>query len=368
MPVVAHAAATAAVQDHHAAWLDPIADRLDEGYGADAADLVPRLGAADLFRAGVPVALGGTGGDVTDAIAAIAAVSARSLTAGFVFWGQRTFIEYLLQTPNTALRERLLPDLLAGRLAGATGLSNAMKFLSGLEELQVVAARDSGGFRLQGRLPWVTNLRPGNFQVAAAVAHADLPGAFVAALPHDAPGLTRSPDLGLMAMRGSATAALRIDDVRIGPEHVLHWEAARWLPQVRPAFLGLQCAMSIGLARRTLDEAKAQAGAARHVLRDSIADLEGHLAARESALADGVRRGVFQATAAALFEIRIALADIAAEAAGLELQASGGRAYLSPQGDDFARRWREVAFLPLVTPSLVQLKAALAAHQQAQAA
>jgi hypothetical protein len=41
---------------------------------------------------------------------------------------------------------------------------------------------------------------------------------------------------------------------------------------------------------------------------------------------------------------------------------------LSPQGDDFARRWREVAFLPLVTPSLVQLKAALAAHQQAQAA
>src|SRR6185437_11535860 len=155
MPVVAHSAATAAVQDHHAAWLDPIADRLDEGYGADAADLVPRLGAADLFRAGVPVALGGTGGDVTDAIAAIAAVS-----AGFVFWGQRTFIEYLLQTPNTALRERLLPDLVAGRLAGATGLSNAMKFLSGLEELQVVAARDSGGFRLQGRLPWVTNLRP----------------------------------------------------------------------------------------------------------------------------------------------------------------------------------------------------------------
>jgi hypothetical protein len=68
-------------------------------------------------------AAGGSGGDVADAVEAIAAVSAlRSLAAGFVFWGQRTFIEYLLAEPErAALREKLLPDLIAGRTSGRDG-------------------------------------------------------------------------------------------------------------------------------------------------------------------------------------------------------------------------------------------------------
>jgi hypothetical protein len=48
----------------------------------------------------VPAAQGGSGGTTADAIEAIAAVAERSLTAAFVFWGQRTFIEYLLHSPN----------------------------------------------------------------------------------------------------------------------------------------------------------------------------------------------------------------------------------------------------------------------------
>ena len=39
-----------------------------------------------------------------------------------------------------------------------------------------------------------------------------------------------------------------------------------------------------------------------------------------------------------------------------ELSASGGRAYLSQPGEGFQRRLRESAFIPVVTPSLVQLK------------
>ena len=195
------------------------------------------------------------------------------------------------------------------------------------------------------------------------MAHADGSGAFVASLPHDAPGLTRSPDLDLMAMRGSDTAAIDLAGVRIGAADILHPHAASWLPQVRPAFLGMQCGMSIGLARRALAEAAGRAGSARQVLRDPLAAASSQLAALEAALRDGLRRDAFHAAPAALFELRIALAGVAAEAVALELQASGGRAYLSPFGDGFARRWKEAAFLPVVTPSLVQLKAALAAQQ-----
>ena len=54
-----------------------------------------------------------------------------------------------------------------------------------------------------------------------------------------------------------------------------------------------------------------------------------------------------------------ALAESAANAVQLELQSSGGKAYLTEHGSGFARRWRESAFVPIVTPSLVQLRAEL---------
>jgi hypothetical protein len=62
-------------------WLDSAADGLDTGT-IDPAILLPKLTAAGLAQVGVPLQFGGSGGNVTDAIAAIAAVSERSLAAG----------------------------------------------------------------------------------------------------------------------------------------------------------------------------------------------------------------------------------------------------------------------------------------------
>ncbi|MNG16408.1 hypothetical protein D3C84_1003210 [compost metagenome] len=73
----------------------------------------------------------------------------------------------------------------------------------------------------------------------------------------------------------------------------------------------------------------------------------------------GLLEGRFLTQPAALFKLRITLAETAADAVQLELQASGGKAYLSAYGAGFARRWRESAFVPIVTPSLVQLRAEL---------
>ncbi|HRO57953.1 MAG TPA: acyl-CoA dehydrogenase, partial [Burkholderiaceae bacterium] len=118
---------------------------------------------------GVPVESGGTGGDVCDAIDAIAALAEHSLTGAFVLWAQRAFVEYVLASPNQALRDRWLGPVLDGTVAGATGLSNAMKFLAGVESLQIEAFDTPKGWRLDGRMPWVTNLRRPNFVVAAAI-------------------------------------------------------------------------------------------------------------------------------------------------------------------------------------------------------
>src|SRR5690606_42140033 len=102
-------------------WLDANAEAIDLGQ-CDPHLVLGHIAESPLLRVGIDPALGGSGGQITDAVEAIAAIASRSLAAAFVCWGQRAFIEYLLQSPNLALRERLLADLLKGELAGATGL------------------------------------------------------------------------------------------------------------------------------------------------------------------------------------------------------------------------------------------------------
>lgn len=348
------------------AWLSAHALALDEGR-TQTEGVLPALADADLFRIGVPREWGGVGGDVRDALQAIAGVSEHSLAAGFMFWGHRAFIEYLLQSANSGLRERWLPALLAGRQAGATGLSNAMKFLSGIEALQLRAQAHGDGWRLDGALPWATNLRTGRFIVAAAIER-EGGTPFVAALPSDRAGLIRSDDLDLIAMRGSDTASLKVEALSIDASDLIADNARDYLPRVRPAFLGLQCGLSIGLARASLAAAQALGGSSRAVMQQPMDEVRASLEQTVSALHEGLSDQRFVAQAAGLFRLRIRLADIVQQAVSLELQASGGRAYHRDQPLGFARRWREAAFIPIVTPSLTQLQGELIKHAALAAA
>ena len=345
-------------------WLAASAESIDLGE-VPAGAILPRLAEAGLPRLGVPRDFGGTGGDAIYAVDAVAAVARESLAAAFMLWGHRCYVEFLVQTPNEALRERQLPDILSGKVAGAAGLSNAMKFLAGLEPLQVTARGEGEGLRIDGKLPWVTNLRPNGFHVATAADRAEGGPTIIVALSHDDPGLTRSEDLALMGMRSSDTAAIRLEGVRIPCDRILSENAQAWLPGVRPLFIALQCGMAIGLAARALDEADACTGPGRAILSGDLSDLRARLGDIHAEIAAGLRSTVFVARPERLFELRIALADIVTKAVMLELQAGGGRSYLREPGRDFARRLREAAFVPIITPSVVQLRSVLTTAKQA---
>ncbi|RQZ95992.1 acyl-CoA dehydrogenase family protein [Burkholderia cepacia] len=348
------------------AWLEANADALDVD-PSRAADILPQLVRARTVAVGVPEVMGGTGGTIADAIDTVAAVAQRSLTAAFVLWGHRTFIEYVLQSDNDALRARWLTPLLDGEVAGATGLSNAMKYLSDIEPLQMHAARSGDAFVLNGSLPWITNLRREGFIAAAAFDHDDGTPPSVFAIPHDARGVERSDDLDLIGLRASNTAALRVSDTVLDESYRLAADAPAWLARVRPAFLGLQCGMSIGLARRALLATLDASAPSRASLGAEIRELETTLADQAAQLKRGVLDGTFFRSPATMFELRIALVETVSQAVSLEVQATGGRGYLRGQSGS-ARRVREASFIPIVTPSLVQLKSQLARHRRAAAA
>lgn len=345
-------------------WLDASAEGIDLGE-IPAETVLPHLAAAGLTRVAVPEALGGVGGEAADAVQAVAEVAKHSLAAAFMLWGHRSYVEFLLRTPNAALRDRQLPEILSGERAGASALSNVMKHLAGLEKLQVTARAKGNDIVINGKLPWVTNLRKEGFWVATAADPVEGGPTMVVSLAHDDPGLVRSDDLSLMGLRSSDTAAVTLTEVRISRDRIIARDAQGWLPGVRPVFIALQCGMAIGLARRSLAEARKCGGAGRAILGPSMEQTTHQLVRAEAQLVAGLRSGSLATNPASLFELRIELAELAQAAVSLELQAGGGRNFLRAAGSGFTRRWREAAFIPLITPSIVQLRAVLAANRQA---
>jgi alkylation response protein AidB-like acyl-CoA dehydrogenase len=262
------------------------------------------------------------------AVDVVAGLAERSLAAAFVFWAHRAFMACVLASPNRELVRRLMPDLLHGRLAGAPGLSNAMKFLGGLDRLRVTGVPAPDGVRRNGAVPWATILRGQGFVAAIAAGDEDGDNPSVYALPHDARGVRREPDLDLLALRGTNTAALRLDDVALDASWQLHPQARVFLPAVRPAFVGLQCGLGLGLARAALRAAHAALDGGPSVLSGEIDALAADVAAYRQTLWAGLDDGTLRERPRELLALRLRMVALAADAVALELQALGGRALL----------------------------------------
>ena len=346
------------------AWLDEHADDLDTNT-LQADELPARLAQAGLFTVAVPESEGGDGRALSAAVDVVAVLAEHSLSASFVYWAQRAFIACLLASPNRDLVQRLMPDLMQGRLAGAPGLSNAMKFLGGLDRLRIMGTPTPGGMRLSGSVPWATNLRRQGFVAVVAAADEEGDNPAVLAIPHDARGVHRDPDLDLLALRGTNTAALRLDDVALDASWQIHPQARIFLPAIRPAFVGLQCGLGIGLARAALRAARGALDGRSPVLSGEIDALDADIAAYRQALGAGLDDGSLRERPRDLLALRLRMTELASDAVALELQALGGRALLRAGNGGYARRAREAAFLAVVTPTVVQLKGDLARLAQA---
>ncbi|MDD0824110.1 acyl-CoA/acyl-ACP dehydrogenase [Mannheimia sp. AT1] len=340
-------------------WLQANAESLDQSN--ERADLlISKIAAENLFKVGVPTALGGNGGNLVDAIKAIAELGNLSLSAAFVSWGHRTFIEHIIASKNPVPRDTYLADLLQGTLTAGTGLSNAMKFLSGIEELNVSIREENGKRYLNGRLPWVTNLRAERFVASFVAGFEDERNPIVIAIPSTAEGLTRTKELEFIALQGTNTTALVFEDVELKDEWILSDNAPEFLAETRPAFLGLQFGLPFGLVEKSLSEIE-KTLSFRSILAPEWQAQVDALNDIKTRLFNGLNEeGYFVKHPKELFKVRIEIVDVVAQTILLELQASGGRGYLKYDTSGFSRRWKEAAFLPVVTPSAVQLRLVLA--------
>jgi alkylation response protein AidB-like acyl-CoA dehydrogenase len=311
------------------------------------------LGAAGAFgrhvtAAGLPAAVS----DMSD-------IGAVCGSTAFCVWCQDALVWYLAATDNTDARAKFLPALAAGAQLGGTGLSNPMKTFSGLDTLALTGARVAGGWRVTGKLPWVSNLGPDH--VFASIFEAD--GKRVMAVFDCAQeGLKLAHGGTFIALEGTRTYAVLMRDVFVPDAHVLSEDAGAFVPKIRQGFVLLQMGMALGAARSAAAQMRQDGARVRLVAHlpldaDALEARADALQARTAARAGGALEPSREAFLETL-RLRLAGSELALEAAQANLIAHGARGYLA--GSRPALLQREAHFVAIVSPSIKHILTELA--------
>lgn len=340
--------------------LRPLVRQIDED-GLYPEAVLRSLGEAGAF-AHHAIASGDRGPGLAGAVDAMTEVSSSCITTGFCLWCQDALVWYLAQADNPAPRERYLAEVASGRQLGGTGLSNPMKALSGIEPLALKGRKVAGGYRVTGRLPFVSNVQDGHLFAGVFALEDETDRRVMAVFRAGSDAVALAQNAHFVALEGSATCTVLIRDAFVSDDDVLSHDAAKFIPRIRKGFVLLQAGMGLGAAR----------GAATSMLADGPGRrLAAHLPlgpdeidARADILTERVRALAHdpQPTDRAAFldvlQTRLDISWLALEASQSAVLQAGARGYLA--GAEAARRQREAQFVAIVTPSVKHILKELA--------
>lgn len=341
--------------------LQTVSDRAqDIDSGTDTVrDLFPVLADACLVDLGAPC---NANGELVHQAAVLHDLAERSLSVAFALWGHRMTIEYLTLTGGS-FAEPLLQLLRAGTVPGVSAMAPGFKNFVGAGDLGLSLQRDARGrLLLSGRLDWASNLYSDAVVVASANGpnqNTDISGArqkVIVAFRVDAPEVTVGPDLNLLALRGTASTFVEIEDLVLAEEQILTDHFETFIRQARPTLSILQASFCLGLATASYRQVSQNVTGVNEVFNPQVDSLGDQLAKTKQQLAELARR---VATGSVLrpqqlLSTRLEAGSLATELTTLELKTAGGKGYVTTS--DTNRRYREASFIPIQAPSEAQLK------------
>ncbi|MGW2744615.1 acyl-CoA dehydrogenase family protein [Streptomyces sp. NPDC001450] len=188
-----------------------------------------------------------------------------------------TLASYALAAYGTKQQQvEHLPAMLGGGLLGAYCLSEPSSG-SDAASLRTKAVRDGDGWVITGTKAWITHGGIADFYTVMARTGEDGPRGITAFLvPGDAEGLSGAAPEKKMGMKGSPTAQVHFDGVRVSDDRRIGEEGQGFsiaLSALDSGRLGI-AACAIGVAQAALDEAVGYATGRRQFGRP-IADFQG---------------------------------------------------------------------------------------------
>jgi hypothetical protein len=316
------------------------------------------LGRAGLLGLPYPQRWGGAGVGYPDYLQVLEILSRRWLTVALGV-SVHTLSCHALATAGTEQqRERWLPEMLGGELLGAYCLSETQSG-SDAAGLRTTAVLDGDEYVLQGAKAWITHGGVADFYTVMARTSPQRTAGITAFLvPGDARGLSAAGPERKMGMRGSVTAAVHLDGVRVGTDRRLGEEGQGFriaLDALDSGRLGI-AACAVGLAQAALDVAREYATgreqfgkpiAAFQGVSFTLADMATGIAAGRALYLDAAARrdrGEDFSTHAAM--AKLFCTDMAMSATTSAVQVLGGAGYVEDYPVE--RYMREAKVLQIV--------------------
>ena len=302
------------------------------------------------------------------AISAMAEISRVCGATGFMVWCHEVCGVYMEQSGNPHLMGDMLARHNQGERLGATGMSNPMKTFAGIETFLLHATKVEGGYRINGTLPWVSNLGPDHY--FGAVANVETSGRVDAVKTEamfmvycDAPGVELRNCPSFSGMEGTNTWAVRLTDYFVGAEQLIADPVRPFIGRIRAAFILLQTGMGLGVAQGAIDsmwKVERPLGHVNEFLDDRPDDLQTELddlTVRIMQLAK-TPFGSSKEFLIDMLDVRAHASELALRAAQSALLHQGARGYLMTS--DVQRRVRESHFVAIVTPAIKHLRKEIA--------
>ena len=246
-------------------------------------------------------------------------------------------------------------------------MSNTVKHLAGIEKHNLQAERAEGGYKINGALPWVSNI--GEDHIWANTAQiGDSYVMFITGGQWEGVTLQNCPEF--CGLEGTRTYSLNFKDVFIPDEDVIAApeQFQSYIPTIKAGFILLQMGIGAGVIDgalgiiRMANVVNAEVNSyLDHSYDELKAALDGAWAETER-LADDAWNN--KPDTLATLKLREAAAVLALNATQSAALHAGAKGYLmrSPA----QRRVREAMFVAIVTPAIKHLRKEIAALEAAQ--
>lgn len=272
------------------------------------------------------------------------------MTTAFCIWCHLAALTYLRHTENTYLRKTILPQIEQGEFLGATGLSNPMKYYSGLEKLHLSAEKTADGYVINGTLPAVSNLGQRHyFGAVAALEDREV----VVLVSTKTTGLTLKEKVGFIGVNGSATYSCKFEQVFIPNEQVIAEDAKVFCDKIRPTFIYYQIPLGAGViaaAVEGIEKVKAKQNGSNEYLQVQAADLE----TTYNEILDGLSGAAHQLTLQSVVPLRLNAVENTLAAVQANMLHNGAAGYVA--GSVPSRKLREAYFFANLTPTVRHLQ------------
>lgn len=235
----------------------------------------------------IPVPFGGTEIDELQLLEGYERLTTACLTTSFILTQRNAAIQRIVHSSNIELKQRVLPELCTNRVFTTVGISHLTTSRRHWQQPTVRAEITARGFVLNGEVPWVTGAEFAEFIVIGAVV-ADGREVLLA-VPTSLPGVLIQPPAKLLALNGSRTATVVLQNVVVANDRLLAGPTEQVLKQLGSAGTGsfTTSAIALGHARRSVEQLREEANR-RSELEPMIRSFEEELHAASLALKSSV--------------------------------------------------------------------------------